>query len=126
MMNIMNILPLFANAGNSTLTKFFNTLQQDLGNWGMILTSVIGIVMVIVGIYKVAKNLISHGKGQNNWVVAIALIVLGGALAIAGGWKWLGQFSNTTTGTLNEMANGNVENQEQFHDPFTGNEITTP
>ena len=68
----------------ASIGSFLNSMQKSLGNYGSIIVSIIGIAMVIVGIYQVAKNLISHGKGQTSWVTAIALIIIGGGIALTG------------------------------------------
>lgn len=102
-----------------SMGQFITSVQQTLGNWGSIIVSIIGIAMVIVGIYKVAKNLMSHGKGQNSWVVAIALILVGGALAISGGWATVGSLVGTANTTLEGFAQGNADTGASGTDPFT-------
>lgn len=102
-----------------TIGGFIGSVQKTLGNWGSIIVSIIGIAMVIVGIYKVAKNLISHGKGQNSWVVAIALILVGGALAISGGWATVGSLVGTGNATLKDFAEGNADTSATGDDPFS-------
>ena len=117
------LLKLFAEGtagGGASLGKLLNSFQQTLGNWGSIIVSIIGIAMVIVGVYKVAKNLISHGKGQNSWAVAIGLILVGGVLAVAGGWSTLGNLVSTGNATLDKFAEGNPDEAETVLDPFTG------
>ncbi len=50
---------------------------------GKALMMIVGVAMIIVGIFKIASALISHGKTQVSWPVNIILIVLG-ALFCAG------------------------------------------
>ena len=52
-------------------------LTDSLKRWGGGLMMLTGIVMIIIGIFKIAKGLISHGKAQISWVVNIMLIVVG-------------------------------------------------
>lgn len=54
-----------------------NNVRDLLRFWGSALIMCIGVVMCIVGIWKIAQALISHGKTQTSWVVNIALIVVG-------------------------------------------------
>lgn len=67
-------------------------LQGKLRDWGSGLMVIVGIVMIIVAIFKIAQGLMSHGKTQVNWVINILLIVVG-ALFCAGG----AFFKNTLT-----------------------------
>lgn len=100
------------------ISSFLKASQETLAYYGSIVTSIIGVAMVIVGIFQVAKNLISHGKGQTNWVVTFALILVGGALAIVGGWRMIGNFAEGSKTTLDNMAKGSAET--------SGGEITDP
>lgn len=104
--------------GSWQISNFLKASQETLAYYGSIVTSIIGVAMVIVGIYQIAKNLISHGKGQTNWVVTFALILVGGALAIVGGWKMIGDFARGSKNTLKNMAQGSAET--------SGGEITNP
>ena len=112
-------------ASNAGIGKFLGSVQESLGNWGSIIVSIIGVAMVIVGIYKIAKNLISHGKGQNSWVIAIALVLVGGALAVAGGWSTLGNLVGVSNETLNNFAAGTGDTGTTAKDPFeSGKQVT--
>lgn len=112
----MNLLLL---ASGGTMGQFIGSVQQTLGNWGSIIVSIIGVIMVIAGVYKVAKNLISHGKGQNSWAVAIGLILVGGALAVTGGWSTIHSLVQTGNKSIKEFAAGNADTTGTFHDPFS-------
>lgn len=113
----MNMLTLFGSGAG--IGKFLQSVQESLGNWGQIIVSIIGVAMVIVGLYKIAKNLISHGKGQNSWVVAIALVLVGGAMAVTGGWGMIGGLVNTGKTSMENFANGQGDTTNSIKDPFT-------
>ena len=85
---------------------------------------IIGVVMVGFGIFQVAKNLISHGKGQTNWVVTIALIVIGGTLMLTSGWSVIKNVGNGVSGSLQNMGTGNADEakKSQVND---GNDLGT-
>lgn len=97
---------------------FLKALQANLATYGAIIISLVGVAMLIVGIYQVAKNLISHGKGQTNWVVTFALIIVGGAFAVSGGWKMLGHFASMGKDTMDKMGQGQEEADPGAVDPF--------
>ena len=119
MANLVMILASGGSAGGWKIGSFLNAAQQTLANYGSILTSLIGVAMVIVGIYQLAKGLISHGKGQHSWIVTIALILVGGALAVSGGWKMVGQFARGGRNSLSDMAQGNADSAAlDQSDPF--------
>ena len=65
------------------LNNVLENTKTRLIDIGCLLMMVIGVVMIIVGIFKIAQALISHGKTQVNWPVNILLIVVG-ALFCAG------------------------------------------
>lgn len=69
----------------SFLTNSTNTLTT----WFSALTTIIGLIMLIWSIVKIAQALISHGKTQTSWPVNIALLLIGGALALGGGFAWV-------------------------------------
>lgn len=68
---------------NWNVVHVINNTGDLVKKIGSALLIVIGAVMIIVGIFKIAQGLISHGKTQVNWVVNILLIVVG-ALFCAG------------------------------------------
>lgn len=121
----VTMTPIFAadedtDADGWTIGKFLGSLQQSFASYGHILTSLIGIVMVIAGVYQVAKNLISHGKGgQTNWIVTFALILVGGALALTSGWKLLGDAATSSSHQLTEWTQGNPDGSGEVSDPFS-------
>lgn len=92
-----------------SINSFLNNLNTSLFNWGKVIVVIIGVVMVIVGVFNIAKGLMSGGgKGQVNWVLNLALFFIGGALAFGGGWSIVKTVSEGGSDTINEL--GNVPN----------------
>lgn len=81
-------------------------MARDIGAGLMV---VIGIIMIIVGIFKIAQGLISHGKTQVNWVINILLILVG-ALFCAGG----AFFSNMLTAESGGVGDAIVDTLNQL------------
>lgn len=104
MSTILNV-PIFA-ANGWTLENFLNNAFKKLKGWGGILVTIIGIVMLVAGIYQVAKGLISHGKTQVSWPIAIILILLGAALAFAGVWGLMSDIGTGARGTIESLGEG--------------------
>lgn len=96
-----------ANTMTSTgwsVGNFLNNLNANLTTWGGAFIVVVGLVMVIVAVVKIAKGLMSGGRnGQTNWVLNIVLFFLGGSLAFGGGWSLLQNISKGGSDTLNDL-----------------------
>lgn len=89
--------------GEWDLGTFLKNATSTIQTWGGAFVILIGVIMIIVGIYKIAKGLISHGKGQPpNWVISIALIIVGGALTV-GGLDWVMTIAGDQRKTIDEL-----------------------
>lgn len=86
-----------------SVNNFLTNLNKNLNLWGGLLIVVIGIIMVIVAVVKIAKGLMSSGRSQTNWVLNIVLFFLGGALAFGGGWSLVQGVSQGGSDTLNDL-----------------------
>ena len=91
------------NSNGWTIDNFLKNLNGRLNTWGGLIVTVLGVVMLIVGIFNIAKGMMGGGRGQVNWVLNIALIVVGGALAFSGGWQLLTDISKGTGQSLNDL-----------------------
>ena len=111
-MNILSAISLSALSAtgtNWTISGFLSALQKSALNYVKIIILIVGIVMVGVGIYQVAKNLISHGKGQTNWVITALLIIVGGTLMLGTGWGVIKNIANGSSETLDGMGKGDAD-----------------
>ena len=99
--NLMANLPTLA----WDLGSFLDNAGKTLETWAGYIIVIIGVVCVAVGVYKIASGLISHGKKQVNWPVAIILILLGGAL-LAGGWYWVVGIAKGGQQTIEDLGGG--------------------
>lgn len=86
-----------------SINNFLNNLNENLSKWGGMLVVVVGLVMVIVAVIKIAKGLMGGGRAQTNWVLNIVLFFLGGALAFGGGWSLVQGISKGGSDTLNDL-----------------------
>lgn len=89
--------------GSWSVTNFLNNLNTQLFDWGKVLVVIIGVVMVIVAVFKIGKGLMSGGRAQTNWVLNLLLFFVGGALAFSGGWSLVQKISDGGTSTLNDL-----------------------
>lgn len=86
-MNVTAMAPvLMAGTGASwNLTTFLQKLQTNGQTWITAIFVIIGLVMVLVGVYKAAKKLIQGQAGaQISWVTVVLLIAIGAALTTIG------------------------------------------
>ena len=81
-----------------TIDKFLNTLNDKFRTWAGLVVGIIGAIVFVAGLWKCAKGFISD-RAQTNWPMAIAGLVLGGALMV-GGYALLQSASNDV---LNEL-----------------------
>lgn len=90
------------------LGSFLQNATSTLKTWGGYVIVLIGVVMVIVSVYKIAKGLMSHGQGQpTNWAVAIILLVLGGAFMV-GGFTFVSGIASGGKKTIEDLGNGAI------------------
>lgn len=92
------------------ITQFGQNLYTKMREWGSVFIVILGVIMMIVAVYKIGKGLIQAGKGggQTNWAVAIALLIIGGALAsfgVAGttAWEWIEGIAAGGKNTIDEL-----------------------
>lgn len=103
-MNMVSIL------ADWELGSFLGALNASLQNWAAIGVAVLGILMVIVAIYKFFKGMISEGKGQTNWVMIGAMFLVGAGMAFGSGWALVHNAADFGTNTLNQLGNGQAVN----------------
>ena len=100
------IAAMTANSSSWSVDNFLKNLQNSLGDWSQIIVVIIGLVMLIVGIFNIAKGLMSQGRGQTNWFMNIVLFFVGGALCFSGGWGLVKKVSKSGQDTVNDLGNG--------------------
>ena len=69
------------------ITKFLENAIKYVGTWGNYIVILTGVVMLICGVYQIAKGFITGAGprgGQTNWVIAIMLILVGGFFSFGG------------------------------------------
>ena len=106
----IDVISNFMSGSGSSFSvgNFLNGLNNSLFNWGKVIVVIIGVVMVIVGVFNIAKGLMSGGRAQTNWVLNLVLFFVGGAIAFGGGWGLVQNVSAGGSDTIYEMANGGV------------------
>lgn len=105
MFNLTNAMPMAWDLGT-----FLDNATKTLTNWGGLLFILLGVVCIIIGIYKIVKGLITHGQnGQPvNWLVAIGLIILGGVLVTTGSFGFIQGIAEDQKKTIEDLGNATI------------------
>lgn len=89
-----------------SVSAFFVNLESASYQWGELIVMIIGIVMIIAGLFLAAKGLILGNKSQINWFFTIALIILGLAVTFSGGWGLIKTVSSGGVQTIEDLGGG--------------------
>lgn len=98
-----------SGGGSFDILKFLNNAANYLKQIGHYLMILAGVVLIIVSVIQIAKGLAGGGRGQVNWVMSIACLLVGGMLTF-GGWKLatkvakIGKNTIETVGTTDGIA----------------------
>ena len=101
----MNTIVLAIAANGWKINNVLNNTTNNLRSWGGLVMVIVGVVMCIVGIFKIAQALISHGKTQANWVINIMLILVGALFCIGGA------FFDKLTSSGNDSVGGALQSE---------------
>lgn len=96
-----------STSGADAITNMMDTLGNQLEVWSKTLTAILGIIMLVIAITKIAGGLMSK-NGNVNWTLCIALLLLGGMFAYAGGWGIVQNIGKGAGVTLNDIGTGHV------------------
>lgn len=88
MFGIENV-ELLAGSGGWDLRTFLTNSFDTLGDWFSLAVMILGICAVAYAIWQIVTGLISQGKKQTNWAVAIILLLVGGALSMSTGFDFV-------------------------------------
>lgn len=113
-----------------SLETFLMNLKDKAKVWGSGVIMVLGVAMIIVAVWQIAKGFMGGGKTQTNWAMSILCGLIGGVL-LAGGWNTVGKISkgagkslenlggpNNNGSALSEAGEGHNEASETIILPF--------
>lgn len=101
MMNLLS-MPMAWDLGS-----FLQNATSTLKTWGGYLIVLIGVVMVVWSVVMIARGLISHGKTQVSWPVAIILLITGGAFMV-GGFSFVANIASGGKQTIEDLGHGTI------------------
>lgn len=89
-----------------SLESFLLNLKDKAKVWGSGVIMVLGVAMVIVAVWQIAKGFMGGGKAQTNWAMSILCGLIGGVL-VAGGWNTVGKISKGAGKSLENLGGTN-------------------
>lgn len=84
------------------LGKFFENLTTKAKEWGGYFIMFLGAILIIWGVVNIVKAFVSNGRGQTNWLMTAAMILVGG-LFLAGGFTAMQNFATMGKDTLEQL-----------------------
>lgn len=93
-------------AGAWDLSSFLKNSATTLHTWFSLAILILGVTAVAYAAWQIVSGLMSHGKKQTNWAVAIILLIVGGALSASGGFDFVQKIASGGKQTISDLGNG--------------------
>lgn len=88
------------------LAEFLKNVETTLGEWFGLAVAVVGLVAIAYAIWQIVSGLMSQGKKQTNWAVAIILLLVGGTLTATGGFDFVQGIAQGGQETIEDLGTG--------------------
>lgn len=109
--SVLSIIPNLPMDGDGFSFKgLFDNAKESLMTIGGAFIGLVGLVMIVVAIFQIAKALISPNKGQANWVMTIALLLVGG-IFVVGSLSVIVNIAQDMGSAVQGLGEGEVINQ---------------
>lgn len=99
------------DSGGWTIVNFINAFADFLEKMASYIYTILGFIMLIVGIFKIARALQSNGRAQTSWIINILCVVLGAAFAFGGVYGILTELGHAAKGELEYIVNKSDTNK---------------
>lgn len=66
------------------LGTFFSNLTSKASDWAGYFVMFLGLVLMVIAVVQIVKGFASHGRGQTNWLMTLAMLLVGGFLFVKG------------------------------------------
>lgn len=104
---VSNVDFLVAASGGWDIENFLKNSTSTITTWFGLAVVLIGIVMIAFSIWQIASGLMSGGKKQTSWGIAIVTLILGGALSV-GGFVFVQNIAKGGKKTIEQLGGGTV------------------
>lgn len=82
--------------------SFLTNSKEQLKTWGGLVISLLGVILIIVGVFQLVKKFIAPQSAQGGWVMPIIMVIVGGAL-LTGGWSLLAKIAGGGQKTIEDL-----------------------
>lgn len=119
---MLDLMTVYLNTADSwEIGKFLTNLKSSVQNVGGGIIAIVGVVVILVAAYQLAKVFIGGGHGQPaNWAIIIGGFIIGGMLCF-GGWNTLSNISNGSNQSINTLGKGKAIGTELNTDNANSN-----
>lgn len=90
------------------LGSFLTNSKSTLTTWFGAAIMILGIVAIAYATWQIVSGLMSHGKKQTNWAVAIMLLIVGGALSMTTGFQFMQEIASGGQKTIKDLGGGTI------------------
>lgn len=90
------------------LGNFLGNATSSVQGWIALAVTLVGIIAVGYAIWIIVTGLMSQGKKQTNWAIAIILLLVGGALSATGGFGFVQRIARSGQATIGELGSGTI------------------
>lgn len=87
--------------------SFLTNSTDQLKTWGGLVISLLGVILIIVGVFQLVKKFISPQQGGGGWAMPIVMIIVGGAL-LTGGWALLAKIAGGGQKTIEDLGSADA------------------
>lgn len=85
------------------LGRFFQNLSTLTQEWGSYFIMFLGALMLVWAGVLIFKAFAQHGRGQSNWLMIAAMIIVGGWMLVQG-FTGIARFADMGAATLERLA----------------------
>jgi hypothetical protein len=99
----VSTVELLAGSGGWDLRNFLKNSFSTLGDWISLAVMILGIIAVGYAVWQIVSGLMSQGKKQTNWAVAITLLLVGGVLSMTTGFQFVQDIARGGRKTIEDL-----------------------
>lgn len=107
--------PLFTmEGGDWAIVEFLGNIRNKTSEWIKIIIIIIGLIMMVVGVFWIARNLLKKGGQAVAWPLALATFFIGGAMVATGGYNLMKDIAQGQKKTLEELGHSIVVYEQDY------------
>lgn len=88
------------------LRTFLENSFSTLNDWFRLAVMILGLVAIGVAVWMITTGLMSNGKKQTNWGIAVVLLLVGGTLSMTTGFEFVREIASGGRKTIEDLGTG--------------------